>query len=118
MLYKELPSKKDLAIFKERVKDEMLMHEKLKDFFKGFNPNAHPMAIMVSVIGALSAFLHQGLDIYDSKKRELAAIKLNAKFPSLAAAGYRTSVCLRIVFPKREYSYAQNFLYMMFSDPL
>ena len=117
LLYKELPSKADLAAFEARVKDEMLMHEKLKDFFKGFNPNAHPMAIMVSVIGALSAFLHEGLDIYDSQQRELAAIKLIAKFPSLAAAAYRTSVGLPIVYPRRDLSYAENFLYMMFADP-
>ena len=77
-------------------KDEMLVHEKIKDFYKGFNPNAHPMAIMCGVVGALSSFFNE-TDISDSKQRELAAIKLIAKFPTLAAIAFRTSKGLPII---------------------
>jgi len=118
LLYGELPNKTQLEDFEEKVKDEMLVHEKLKDFFKGFNPKAHPMAIMCSVIGALSSFVHEGLDIDDPKEREKVAIQLIAKFPTLAAFSFRTSIGLPIVYPRRDLSYIENFLHMMFSDPM
>ena len=69
----------------------MLVHEKIKDFYKGYESNAHPMAIMCGVVGALSSFFHDNLDIKSAKYREIAAIKLIAKFPTLAAISYRTS---------------------------
>ena len=118
LLYGDLPNKNQLDDFEERVKDEMLVHEKLKDFFKGFNPKAHPMAIMCSVIGALSSFVHEDLDIENPKEREHVAIKLIAKFPTIAAFSFRTSVGLPIVYPRRDLTYTENFLYMMFSDPM
>jgi len=118
LLYGELPTKIELEDFEEKVKDEMLVHEKLKDFFKGFNPKAHPMAIMCSVIGALSSFMHEGLDIDDAKERENVAIQMIAKFPTLAAFSFRTSIGLPIVYPRRDLSYIENFLFMMFSDPM
>ena len=118
LLYGELPTHSELEEFEDRVKDEMLVHEKLKDFFKGFNPKAHPMAIMCSVIGALSSFAHDGLDIDDPKEREKVAIQLIAKFPTLAAFSFRTSIGLPIVYPRRDLSYIENFLYMMFWDPM
>ena len=95
----------------------MLVHEKLKDF-KVFNPKAHPMAIMCSVIGALSSFFHESLDIDDPKTREDVAIKMIAKFPTLAAFSFRTSVGLPIMYPRRDMSYIENFLHMMFADPM
>lgn len=95
----------------------MLVHEKLKDFYKGFNPNAHPMSIMCGVVGALSSFFHE-IDITDAKQREAVAIKLIAKFPTLAAISFRTSKGLPIVQPDRKKSYTENFLYMMFADPM
>lgn len=69
----------------------MLVHEKIREFYKGFNPDAHPMAILCSVVGALSSFIHDTIDISIPKQRELAAIKLIAKMPALAAMSYRTS---------------------------
>lgn len=84
------------------------------DFFKGFESNAHPMSIMSSVVAGLSGFLHGTLDIKDPLQRELSAIKLVAKMPVLAAVAFRTSAGLPIVQPKRQYSYMENFLYMMF----
>eukprot|EP00343_Euplotes_focardii_P012045 CAMPEP_0205831276 /NCGR_PEP_ID=MMETSP0206-20130828/43603_1 /ASSEMBLY_ACC=CAM_ASM_000279 /TAXON_ID=36767 /ORGANISM="Euplotes focardii, Strain TN1" /LENGTH=313 /DNA_ID=CAMNT_0053135761 /DNA_START=1 /DNA_END=942 /DNA_ORIENTATION=- len=118
LLYGELPTSVELEDFEERVKDEMLVHEKLKDFFKGFNQNAPPMAIMCSVIGALSSFYHEETNIEDSKSREKVAIQLIAKFPTLAAFSFRTSIGLPIVYPKRDLSYTENFIHMMFSDPM
>jgi citrate synthase len=67
LMYGDLPSKKQLDIFEEKVKDEMLVHEKIKDFYKGYESNSHPMAIMCGVIGALSSFFHENLDIKDTK---------------------------------------------------
>jgi len=118
LLYGELPTSAELEDFEERVKDEMLVHEKIKDFFKGFNQNAHPMAIMCSVIGALSSFYHDELDIEDPKQREKVAIQLIAKFPTLAAFSFRTSIGLPIVYPRRDLSYTENFIHMMFTDPM
>lgn len=110
---------------------EMLVHEKIKDFYKGFNLNAHPMSIMCGVVGALSQLLNihttdrtstnfqsETIDVSDPKQRELAAIKLIAKMPTLAAIAFRTSKGLPIVYPDKRRSYTENFLYMMFSDPI
>ena len=118
MLYGDLPNQKDLSAFEERIKDEMIVHEKLLDFYKGFTVNAHPMAILCSVVGALSSFIHNTLDIKDPVQRELSAIKMIAKMPVIAAISFRTSAGLPIVYPDRKLSYVENFLHMMFSDPM
>ena len=95
----------------------MLVHEKIKDFYKGFEANAHPMAIMCGVVGALSSFF-DSLDIKNDRQREITAIKLIAKFPTLAAISYRTSKGLPLVQPDKNKGYTENFLYMLFCDPL
>jgi citrate synthase len=101
-------------------KDEMIVHEKIKDFYKGFNLNAHPMSIMCGVVGALASFYeYDAKDIVsDPMQRELSAIKLIAKMPTLTAIAFRTSKGLPIVYPDKKRSYTENFLHMMFSDPL
>jgi len=99
-------------------KDEMLVHEKVKDFYKGFSLNAHPMSIMCGVVGALSSFYHETVDVNDAYQREQYAIKLIAKMPTLAAISFRTSKGLPIVYPDKKRSYTENFLYMMFADPM
>jgi citrate synthase len=98
----------------------MVVHEKIKDFYKGFNLNAHPMSIMCGVVGALSSFYEIDSEhiVSDPMERERAAIKLIAKMPTLTAIAFRTSKGLPIVYPDRKRSYTENFLYMMFSDPL
>lgn len=96
----------------------MIVHEKLLDFYKGFTVDAHPMAIMCSVVGALSSFIHNTMDIKDPIQRELSAIKLIAKMPIIAAISFRTSAGLPIVYPNKKLSYTENFLYMMFADPM
>jgi len=116
LLYGELPSRKDLEIFCEAMKDEMLIHEQLISFYKGFQKGAHPMAILVGVVGALSAFMHDGLDLKNKVEREKTAIKLVSKFPMISALAYRTAMGLPIIYPKRNLTYTQNFLYMMYCD--
>lgn len=118
LLYGELPSNNDKKMFEETMKNEMLVHEQLIQFYKGFQSGAHPMAIMVGVVGALSAFMHDGLDVKDPVGREISAIRLVAKMPMIAAIAYRTAMGLPIVYPKKDLNYAENFLYMMFADPM
>lgn len=97
LLYGRKPSTPELEEFENRIKDEMYIHEKILDFYKGFSFNAHPMSIMCSVVAGLSSFLHNTLDIKDSFQRELSAIKLIAKMPVLAAIAFRTNAGLPIV---------------------
>ena len=104
--------------YNDRIKDEMLIKEKMMEFYKGFNSNAHPMDILMSVVAGLASFIHNTLDIKDSIQRELSAIKLIAKLPVLAAYAFRTSQGLPIVQPNKKLSYMENFLSMMFSDPM
>ena len=96
----------------------MIVSEKHLDFYKGFTVNAHLMAILCSVVGALSSFIHNTLDVKDQLQRELSAIKLIAKMPVIAAISFRTSAGLPIVYPNRKLSYIENFLHMMFADPM
>jgi citrate synthase len=97
LLYGKQPSDDELDEFENRIKDEMYVHQKILDFYKGFSHDAHPMSIMCSVVAALSSFIHGGLDIKDNIQRELSAIKLIAKMPVLAAISFRTSTGLPIV---------------------
>lgn len=117
LLYGTLPSQAELIRFEEAVVGEMMINEKMIEFYKGFKSGSHPMAIMVGVVGALSAFLHSD-DFHNPKVRYEVAIKLIAKMPTLAAYAYRTAMGLPYVYPKKSYGYMKNFLYMMFSNPM
>ncbi|CAD8124742.1 unnamed protein product [Paramecium sonneborni] len=117
-IYGHLPSQKELQLFEETMVSEMMINEKLIEFYKGFASDSHPMAIMVGVVGALSAFMHKDFDVNDPRDREYIAIKLVAKMPTLAAYAYRTALGLPIVYPSKKYSFIENFLYMMFSTPM
>ena len=118
LFYGELPTTEQLEQYETAVKSEMCIHEKLIEFYQSFQQGAHPMAIMVGVVGALSAFLNENKNYDSFAEREKAAIKIVAKFPMIAAIAYRTAYGLPIVFPKKRYSYVKNFLYMMFADPM
>jgi len=118
LLYGELPSVEDKKKFDDEIKHEMLVHDKLISFYKGFQSGAHPMAILVGVVGALSSFMYDGLDIEDPIQREYAAIKLIAKMPMIAAISFRTAMGLPIIYPRNDLTYTENFLYMMFADPM
>ncbi|MGL5719515.1 MAG: citrate synthase [Alphaproteobacteria bacterium] len=117
LLNGELPQKKDYTAFLGEINQHSLVHEQLIQFFKGFRRDAHPMAIMVGVVGALSAFYHDSLDINDPEQRHLATIRLIAKMPTLAAMAYKYSQGLPFNYPKNHLGYAENFLHMMFAVP-
>ncbi|EGR27584.1 hypothetical protein IMG5_193840 [Ichthyophthirius multifiliis] len=118
MIYGQLPCKKEKEAFEELVVSEMVVHKKIQDFYQGFQADAHPMAIMLGVVGALSAFMYQEFNVNDSRDREHIAIKVIAKIPTLAAYAFRTASGLPLIQPKKKYNYVQNFLYMMLANPM
>ena len=117
LLYGELPTKEQLADFKGRVTRHTMVHEQMHYFFRGFRRDSHPMATMVGVVGAMSAFYHDSLDINDPWQREVAAIRMVAKLPTIAAMAYKYSLGQPFVYPKNSFSYAGNFLNMCFAVP-
>lgn len=117
LLYGELPKADQYADFKHNITHHTMMHEGLIKFFSGFRRDAHPMSILVGVVGALSAFYHDALDIYDPRHREISAHRLIAKMPTISAASYKYSIGQPFVFPNNNLSYVENFLNMMFSVP-
>lgn len=117
LLYGELPTAAQLADFKGRVTRHTMVHEQMHYFFRGFRRDSHPMATMVGVVGAMSAFYHDSLDINDPWQREVAAIRMIAKLPTIAAMAYKYSIGQPFVYPKNSLDYAGNFLHMCFSVP-
>jgi citrate synthase len=117
LLNGELPNAEQKAEFDQLVSNHTMVHEQLRKFYDGFRRDAHPMAIMCGVVGALSAFYHDGLDVNDPKHREITAIRLIAKIPTIAAMCYKYSAGQPFVYPRNDLGYAENFLYMMFSVP-
>ena len=112
-----LPTQKEKDNFIGKIKKTCDVHEQITHFLRGFRRDAHPMAIMVGVVGALSAFYHDSLDISNHEHRELSAIRLIAKMPTLAAMCYKYSIGQPFMHPKSSFSYAENFLHMMFGTP-
>ncbi len=117
LFHGELPKKQQFVKFEHHVKHHTLLHEQIRTFFNGFRSNAHPMAIMCGVVGALSAFYHNKLDINDPQQREHVAIRLIAKMPTIAAMVYKYHMGQPFMYPKTNYSYANNFLYMLKAFP-
>ncbi len=117
LLYGELPNASQLQDFEHRVTRHTMVHEQMHNFFRGFRRDAHPMATMVGVVGAMSAFYHDSLDINDEWQREVAAIRMIAKLPTIAAMAYKYSVGQPFVYPKNSLSFAGNFLNMCFAVP-
>lgn len=117
LLYGELPSAAALEDFENRVTRHTMVHEQMHNFFRGFRRDAHPMATMVGVVGAMSAFYHDSLDINDPWQREVAAIRLIAKVPTIAAMAYKYSIGQPFIYPRNELDYASNFLSMCFAVP-
>lgn len=117
LLYGELPSKQELDTFTHTIKHHTMVHEQLRRFFDGFRRDSHPMAVLCGVVGALSAFYHDSLDIHNPDHRELSAFRIIAKMPTLAAMAYKYSIGQPFVYPDNNLSYAGNFLNMMFSVP-
>jgi citrate synthase len=117
MMYGELPTGKQLEDFTHIIVHHSMINEALKSFFRGFYHDAHPMAIMVGVVGSLSAFYHDSTDINNASHREIAAHRMIAKMPTIAAASYKHSIGEPQVYPVNSLSYTGNLLHMMFSIP-
>lgn len=117
LLYGELPTEAQLKDFECRVTNHTMLHEQMTNFYRGFRRDGHPMAIMVGVVGALSAFYHDSTDITDEMQREIATIRLVAKMPTIAAWAYKYSIGQPFVYPRNDLDYAANFLHMCFSVP-
>ncbi len=117
LLYGELPTRDQYDDFDNRVTYHTMIHEQMSRFFTGFRRDAHPMAIMVGVVGALSAFYHDSTDINDPVQRDIAALRMIAKMPTIAAMAYKYSIGQPFVYPRNELNYATNFLYMCFAVP-
>ena len=117
LLHGDLPTAEQKADFFEKIRKHTGVHDQLRKFFEGFRRDAHPMAIMVGVVGALSAFYHDNLDVSNEEHREITAIRLIAKMPTLAAMSYKYSQGEPFMYPRNDFNYAENFLYMMFATP-
>ena len=117
LLYGELPSAAEKEKFENTIRNHTMVHEQLRNFFQGFRRDAHPMAIMCGVVGALSAFYHDSLEISDERHREVAAFRLIAKMPTLAAMCYKYSLGQPFMYPRNDLNFAENFLHMMFAVP-
>jgi citrate synthase len=117
LLYGELPTQKEKDEFVGMVTRHTMLHEQMLDFYSGFRRDAHPMATMVGVVGALSAFYHDSLDINDPRHREVAAFRLIAKMPTIAAMAYKYNMGQPFMYPMNNLSYSANFMRMMFGTP-
>ncbi|HAN81506.1 MAG TPA: citrate (Si)-synthase [Gammaproteobacteria bacterium] len=115
--YGHLPNEQEKTVFVNNITRHTMVHESLAHFFDGFHHNAHPMAMMCGAVGALSAFYHDVMDIRSERDREIAAHRLVAKMPTLAAMCYKHSLGQPFMYPRNDLSYAANFLYMMFGTP-
>ena len=117
LLYGDLPTSDQFAGFERDITYHTMVHEKLNTFMQGFQYNAHPMAILAGVVGSMAAFYHDKLDVTDPVQRELAAKRLIAKMPTVAAAAFRHSMGWPSAYPKNSLGYSERFLHMMFSVP-
>ncbi len=117
LLNGELPTESEQQEFVNKIKQHTMVHEQIQSFFRGFPRTSHPMSIMCGVVGALSAFYHDALNINVPEHRDIAALRLIAKMPTLAAMAYKYSIGQPFVYPLNSMSYAENFLHMMFAIP-
>lgn len=117
LLNGELPEKTEQTAFKHLINNHTMVHQQMYQFLNGFRRDAHPMAIMVGIVGALSAFYHDSIDLADQRDRYTSAIRLIAKIPTLAAMSYKYSIGMPYMYPQNKMSYTENFLHMMFGTP-
>ncbi|NLP60492.1 citrate synthase [Paraburkholderia sacchari] len=117
LLKGELPTQQQKDEFVAMVTNHTMVHEQMHFFFRGFRRDAHPMAILVAAVGALSAFYHDSLDINDPQHRDVSAIRMIAKLPTLVAMAYKYSIGQPFVYPRNDLSYSANFMHMMFANP-
>ncbi|HEY9010300.1 MAG TPA: citrate synthase, partial [Devosia sp.] len=117
LLYGELPTREQMADFDQRVTRHTMVHEQMHFFYRGFRRDAHPMAVVCGVVGAMAAFYHDSIDINDPVQREIASIRMIAKIPTIVAMAYKYSIGQPFVYPRNDLDYASNFLHMCFSVP-
>src|SRR6476659_6823276 len=117
LLYGELPAAQQYEAFEDRIVKHTMLNEQMTRFYTGFRRDAHPMAVMVGVVGALSAFYHDSIDIKDPAQREMASIRMIAKMPTIAAMAYKYSIGQPFIYPRNELDYSSNFLHMCFAVP-
>ena len=117
LLHGELPNVKQKEEFVQTVTQHTMVHEQMNFFFRGFRRDAHPMAVLTGSVGALSAFYHDSLDISNANHREVSAIRMIAKLPTLVAMAYKYSIGQPFVYPRNDLSYTANFMRMMFANP-
>ena len=117
LLYGGLPNVAELNDFETRVTRHTMLHEQMMNFFRGFRRDAHPMAVMTGVVGAMSAFYHDSIDVNDPWQREVASIRLIAKMPTIAAMAFKYNTGQPFVYPRNDLDYASNFLRMCFAVP-
>ncbi|MDZ7852201.1 MAG: citrate synthase [Halomonas sp.] len=117
LMFGDLPDDTQYEAFKARITNHTMVHDQINNFFKGFRRDAHPMSILCGVVGGLAAFYHDHLNINVQEDREISAIRLIAKMPTIAAMSYKYNIGQPFNYPRNDLSYAENFLYMMFSNP-
>jgi citrate synthase len=117
LLNGELPNAKQKEEFVKTVGQHTMVHEQMQFFFRGFRRDAHPMSVLVGTVGALASFYHDSLDINDAEQREISAIRLIAKMPTLVAMAYKYSIGQPFMYPRNDLSYSANFMRMMFGNP-
>ena len=117
LLYGELPTKEQYDTFRNLITRHTMVHEQMPRFYTGFRRDAHPMAVMVGVVGALSAFYHDSTDIKDPAQREIACHRMIAKMPTIAAMAYKYSIGQPFIYPRNDLDYSSNFLHMCFAVP-
>ncbi|MGM0614846.1 MAG: citrate synthase [Pseudomonadota bacterium] len=117
LLFGELPNEEQYIDFESRIRNHTMVHDQINNFFKGFRRDAHPMSILCGVVGGLAAFYHDHMDITKEEDRVISAIRLIAKMPTIAAMSHKYNVGQPFNYPRNDLSYAENFLYMMFSNP-
>ncbi|TWU16249.1 citrate synthase [Allorhodopirellula heiligendammensis] len=117
LIYGELPNAKELETFRAGIREHTMLHQDMKSFYNGFPRDAHPMAILASVVGALSTFYQDSLDLNDERQVEISIYRLLAKLPTIAAYSYKKSIGQPFMYPKNSLNYTENFLHMMFATP-
>lgn len=117
LLRGELPTAQQKAEFVNTVRHHTMLHDQMATFYRGFRRDAHPMAVMVSMVGAMSAFYHDSSNPFDAAQRDIAAYRLLAKVPTIAAWSYKYNQGMPFMYPQNRLGYAENFLYMMFATP-
>ena len=117
LIYGDLPNATEAEAFRSRIRDHTMIHEDMKSFYNGFPRDAHPMAILSSVVGALSTFYQDSMDPAEEQQVEISIDRLLAKLPTIAAYSYKKSVGQPFMYPNNELDYCENFLHMMFATP-